>query len=790
MSLLTSLDRKLIRDLLQIPTQLLAIGLVMGCGVAVLIMSVGTHRFLKQTRDTYYENYRFGQIFANTKVAPRHVGERLRGIPGVGSVDLRISNEVVLDVEGVTEPVIGRMISMPANGRPTLNRVYLRAGRQLDPLRSGEVLASEGFMKANKLELDDHIQAVINGRLQDLRIVGIALSPEYIFQIRPGDLLPDEKRFGIFWMNEDELEAAFNMEGAFNSVSLSLMHGTNEDQVIEEVDRILEPYGCRGAYGRDRQVSARFLNDEIQQLRAMAFVAPSIFFGVGCFLLNVVLARLIATQREQIAALKAFGYHNWEVGLHFVKFVLCITAVGASLGGIGGEFLARSMAMMYAEFYRFPVLTYQTDWTVNLAAIGLTVIAAVLATIHPVWNAVSLPPAEAMRPAAPAKFRRTLMDRLQVGRLLTASGRMTLRELERRPLKSFMSSLGIASAVSVLILGNFGVDAIDYLIRFQFILTQRYDVAVSFVEPTSGAVENELTHLPGVLSVETFRSIPVRFHSKQITHLGSVTGLGEKRNLNRVLNTQEEPVELPLKCLALGDKLAEILNIKQGDRLQVDVLEREDVQLEFVVGSIFKEYSGTNAYIEKDYLHQVLQEAVCASGAYLLVDSSEVQKLYQQLKETPRVAGVSVKEAALESFNKTIAENQLRMQSVNIIFACIIAFGVVYNTARISLAERSREFATLRVIGFTRQEVARVLLWELAILTLIAIPMGYAIGYGFCLSMVKGFESEMFRIPLVISPRTMGFAAGVTILAAFISGLIVQRQVNHLDLIGVLKNKE
>ncbi|MCA8996791.1 MAG: FtsX-like permease family protein, partial [Planctomycetaceae bacterium] len=768
---MSALDRKLFRDLRQIPGQLLAISLVMACGVAVLIMSVGTHRFLDHSRDTYYERNRFGNIFAVAKRVPRTVGERLREIPGVGAVDLRIMNDVVLDVAGLDEPVVGRLISLPLNRIPPLNRLYLRRGRRPNPLQPGEVLASEGFVKANKLALGDSVQAVINGRHQELRIVGVALSPEYIFQIRPGSILPDEQRFGIFWMGEQQLEAAFNMEGAFNSVSLSLMHGASEEQVIEAVDRILKPYGCTGAYGRDRQVSARFVDDEIKQLRAMAFVAPSIFFAVGCFLLNVVLARLIATQREQIAALKAFGYHNYEVGTHFLKFVLVIALVGCSIGAFGGEFLARSMATMYAEFYRFPALKYETDWPVNIAAVALTVIASTLATLRPVWRAVSLPPAEAMRPEPPAKFRRTLMETLGIGRLLTASGRMTFRELERRPLKSLMSALGIACAVAVLVLGNFGVDAIDYLIRFQFVLAQRFDVAVTFIEPTSEGAVHELAHLPGVMTVESYRAVPVRFRSRHITHLGAITGLEDRRDLNRVLDSNERPLKLPPKGLMLGDKLAEILQVQAGDLLHVDNLEQDDVQLTIPVSGIFKEYAGTNAYMSRDALHELLQEGPCLSGAYLLVDSNKLEVLYAELKETPRVAGVAVQKATIDSFNETIAENQLRMQSVNLMFACIIAFGVVYNTARISLAERSREFATLRVIGFTRGEVSRVILFELGILTLLAIPLGYAIGYGFCSAMVKGFESEMFRIPVVISTRTMGLAAGVTIAAAFFSGL-------------------
>ena len=785
-----ALDRKLVRDLWQIPGQVLAISLVMACGVAVLVMSLGTLRFLKNTRDSYYDRHRFAHVFGALKRAPRRLEGRLKGIPGVAGVDLRIVNEVVIDVPGLEEPAIGRLISVPKQREVPLNDIYLKRGRYVDPIHSGEVLVSQAFALANSLDVGDSIDAVINGRMQALSIVGIALSPEYIFQIRPGDILPDDRRFGILWINEADLEAAFDMEGAFNSVAISLMRGASEQQVIDQVDRILEPYGSTGAFGRDRQVSAKFLSEEIKQLRAMAVVMPSIFFSVACFLLNVVLSRMISKQREQIAALKAFGYSNIEVGVHYLKFLIVIASIGCCLGTVGGEFLGRGISRLYAEFYRFPVFSYQVDWVLNGVAVLLTTIAAAIATIRPVWRAVVLPPAEAMRPMPPATFHPTIIERLGIERLFSVSLRMTLRELERRPLKSFMSSVGISGAVAVMVLGNFGVDAFGYLIQFQFFASQQYEVSVTFVEETSPGAVDELLRYPGVMHAESFRSVPVRFRARHREHLSGILGLDEDRRLLRILNVDEQPVPLPKRGVLLGDKLAELLDVEIGDRLLVEVLNREDVTWEVPVTGIFTEYAGTNAYMHRDNLHRLIKEGPTASGAYLNVDANHMTRLYRQLKQTPRVAGVAVKTATIESFINTIQENQLRMQSFNLMFACIIAFGVVYNTAQISLAERSREFATLRVIGFTQPEVANVLLGELTLLTLLAIPIGFFIGYGFCWGMVQGFESELFRIPLIISLKTLGFATSVTLIASLVSGLTVRRKVNELDLISVLKNQD
>lgn len=787
---MSALDRKMYRDLLQMPTQVLAIALVISCGLAVLMMAVGTHRYLKRTRDNYYNQYRFAQVFAGVKRAPKPIGERLRQIPGIAALDLRIVNQAVIDVPGLNEPAMGRFISLPPYSEPTLNRVFIRKGRPIDHSRPGEVLVSEAFAIANNLDLGSTLKAVINGRMQPLTIVGFALTPEYIFQIRPGTLLPDERLFGIFWMSELELEAAYNMEGAFNAVAATLTHGASEAAVIADIDRLLKPYGCTGAYGRDLQVSAKFLSDELKQLQSMAIVAPTIFFGVACFLLNVVLERIITTQREQIASLKAFGYSNREVGFHYAKFVLVIATIGSVIGIAGGLHFQEFMSRMYSTVFRFPSFEFEFDFPLIVFGVIITMTVAILATLRPVYKAVSLPPAEAMRPAPPANFGPTLVERVGLHRWLSTSAQMVMRELERRPIKSFMSMLGIAMAVAVLVLGRFAVDGISYLLYFQFSLTQRYDVQVSFIEPTSPGVRRELEQQPGVLLVETMRTVPVRFRSQNRSRLSTITGLGDEPDLYRIISVKERPLKMPPQGLVLGKKLAEILNVKVGETLVVDILERENLTLEIPVNGIVNEMTGVNAYMYRDQLHQILQETDACNAAFLKVDALYADELYQRLKQTPRVASVLVKDAVVESFKKTVAENQLRMQSVNMMFACIIAFGVVFNTARISLAERSREFATLRVIGFTRWEVSKILLGELSILTLLAIPLGYVIGLGFCTILVISFESENFRMPLIISNYTLGLAATVTFLSAMASGWSVQRQINQLDMIGSLKSKE
>ncbi|MGI9471199.1 MAG: ABC transporter permease [Rubripirellula sp.] len=770
--------------------QSFAIGLVIASGIAVFVMSINTLGFLRETRDAYYDRYRFADLFASVRRAPLPVSERLGEISGVATVQTRIVSDVTIDVPSLSEPAVGRLISLPADNRPILNDVYLRQGRMPEPDRSGEVLASDAFFQANSLSLGDQIDAVLNGRLQPLTVVGVVLSPEYVIQIRAGELLPDDKRYGIFWMPREQMEAAFDMDGAFNDVSVRLLRGAVAKDVVDQLDQVLKPYGAVGAIGRDQHVSARFLADEIKQLRATGMVAPCIFLGVAAFLLNVVLSRRIGTHRSIIATLKAFGYSNYEIGWHYLKSSLIVTLLGALLGVVAGIWMGSGLAEVYSEFYRFPSYVYRPDVRVIGVALMIALAAALVGSLRAVRSAVKLVPAEAMQPAIPTNFNRSLFELIGFTNWLPMSARMVMRGLQRRPFSSMLSSLGIAFSVAVMVLSGFGADAIDYLIEFQFSTIQRQDVQVVFNETTTPEARHDLRHLPGVQRVEPFRAVPVVLQHRHRQYRTSIMGLGPERDLYRLLDTKGKPIPLPDAGIVLNDKLASILRIDPGETLDVEFLEGDRQVCRIEVAGIASEYSGTNAYMERHRLNELLRETDAISGAFMSVDSERQSELYRELKRTPQIAAVAIKEATIEQFRDTIAANQMTMTSFTVFFAAVIAIGVVYNTARISLDERSRELATMRVIGFTRMEVSVILLGELAVLTLFAIPLGWLIGYGFSAAMVSGFESELYRIPLVIRPQSYARAAMVTATAATASGWLVRRRLNQLDLVDVLKSRE
>lgn len=787
-----SLNRKLLRDLLTLRGQVIAIVLIVACGIASLVTMMSTYNSLVLSQQAYYSEYRFADVFVQLNRAPAGLVEQIQAIPGVGQVRSRVVATVTLDVPGLADPATGRLVSIPEQRQPMLNDLALRSGRYLQPGRVDEVIASEAFVQANQLALGDQISAVINGRWQRLRIVGTALSPEYIYEISGTELLPDNRRFGVFWMGRQALATGFDLGGAFNDLVLTLTPGAQLEAVTFRLDQLLEPYGGLGAYGRANQLSHRFLEDDLAGLQVTALILPVIFLGIAAFLLNMVLARLVSTQRDQVAVLKAFGYSNGEVGLHFLKLVGVVVGLGAVLGIGLGQWLGANFTQFYTQYYQFPAVDYRAGLGLLLGAVGVSGAAAAVGAFQSVAKVVALPPAEAMRPEPPASFKPTLLERLGWQRGLSPVGRIILRNLERRPWQAGLSVVGISLAVAILVVGGYINDGINMIMTVQFEQVQREDITLTFNQPLPGRVQYDLGNLRGVQRVEPFRAVPVRFRFGHRSYLGSLTGLREPSTLRQLLDRDLQTVALPSQGVMINTKLADLLRLSVGDQITVEVLEGARPTRSVAVAAVVDELLGMATYMQVDALNELMQEGLTYSGAYLLVDQDQLQPLYKQLKATPAIAGVAQRETALGQFQETIAATSGAMNVVLMVFASIIAVGVVYNAARIALSERSRELATLRIIGFTQTEIAVILLGEQAVLTLAATPLGWGLGFGLAwlLNQSPAQNTEMFRVPFVISLGSYSFALVVIVVAAIASGWLINHQLMRLDLIGVLKTRE
>jgi putative ABC transport system permease protein len=788
---MTALDRKLIRDVAHLWGQIVAITLVVACGVASYIAMRSTYDSLLASQQVYYQTYRFADVFAQLKRAPNSVAARISEIPGVAKAEVRVVADVTLDVPGLDEPAKGRIVSTPEKRTSMLNDLYLSEGRYVEPSQRDEVIASQAFAKANGLKPGDSIAAIINGRWQKLRIVGLALSPEYVYEIRGGDIFPDSRRSGVLWMSRESLGPAFNMDGAFNDVALSLAPGAIEANVIERLDKSLDNYGGLGAYGRIDQVSNHFLSNEIAELQVTGTFIPAIFLTVTAFLIHLVLSRLVTTQRDQIAVLKAFGYRDSSIGFHYLKLAFLVIVGGVVLGIGVGWYFGYQITALYMQFFRFPVLSYQVGPVLIGNALLISMGAASIGALAAVRRAASLPPAEAMRPEPPARFHTGFMEKTGLHRLVSPSMRIILRNLERRPVKAMISIFGIALAVGLLVVGFFlYFDTVGRIMDVQFGAVQREDVSVVFNEPRPAEARYDLAHLPGVVRTEPFRAVPARLRFENKNRRVSILGLPGDGDLRRIVTQDYQITAVPQDGILLTTKLAELLGIRPGQTLAVEVLEGKRQVRQIPVAGTVDELIGLSAYMNIDALNKLVDEGASSNGAFLMVDEPAIPRLYAQLKQTPAVSAVSIPQSALASFKDTIAKTINTSTAILIGFSVIIALGMVYNGARIALSERGHELASLRVLGFTRREIGFILLGEQAILTLMAVPLGFALGYGIAGLITVAIDTELIRFPLFVSARTYSLAFIVVAISAFLSGFLVRWRLRHLDLVAVLKTRE
>lgn len=785
-----SIDLKMIRDLKTLRGQSIAIIFVIVAGISVYVSMMSVADTLLRTLESYYIRYAFADGFAVLTRAPESVAERLREITGINQVETRVSAGVNIEMPDYNEPVSGQIISIPEGKQPVLNRLFLRYGRLAAPGRENEVVLNEIFAKAHNLNPGDNLTVIINGRYRRLDIVGIALSPEFIYQSQPGSLFPDPKGFGIMWMGYRALASAYGMEGAFNNVSFTVAPGYRIEDVINRIDILLKPYGSQGAYSRKDQFSHVMISEELNQLEVMAFMLPMIFLAVAAFLLNIVVSRLIALQREQIAVLKALGYSNVAVAIHYLKMVFVIAMIGAVGGTALGVFMGEWYAGIYLEFFNFPFLEYSLNWTVVFTAVVLTGGASLGGALLSVKRALKLPPAEAMRPATPPVYKPTTIERMGIQHLFDQPTRMIIRSIERKWIKSALTVVGISSACAILVMGLFWEDVIDYIIHVQYNIAQRDDLTVTFIKPASASAIHELNSLQGVHYAEPFRIVPVRLHKEHRSYDTGIEGITDAPYLRRVIDKDLRSIPIPRDGMVLTQNLANILHVKPGEKITVEVMEGRRYVRDVPVAGIAEQYLGSGAYMNLQAVNRLVGDGNAISGAYLMIDKKYENDLMQQLGERPGVASIMSSRNAIQSYLDSVAGIILGFAFILSIFAGVIALGVVYNSMRISLSERDRELASLRVLGFTRGEISYILLGEMALLVLCSIPVGFVIGYIFGKITLDALETDMYSFPIIMGSGTFAFAATIVIIAALLSALLMRNRLNKLDMIGVLKTRE
>lgn len=784
------LDRKLVRDLWRLRFQMLAVALLIACGVSVAVMSFSAQRALAEAQAAFYADTRFADVFAQAKRAPESRLAELGRIDGVTAIDARILEAGLMDVPALSRPAIARVISLPDDADRALNQIRLVAGRMPDPARTDEAVALKTFMDAADVELGDRLTAVIQGRAFTFTVVGAVLSPEYVYVPSPESFMPDDAHQGVLWAPRAAVERAAGMSGSFNAVALKLAPGASAASVLADVDRILAPYGGRAAYAREDQASHAFLDAELKELSTSASVLPPIFLVIAAALVHLTVSRLVDAEREQIGLLKAFGYRNSEAAQPYLRMAAAIGLVGALAGGLVGGTLGAAIVDLYRDYFRFPVLAVRFHWLAFGGASLVAVAATIAGSLAAVRRAAALSPAVAMQPLRPAAYRVGPLDRLFRGGAVDQATRVIMRNLERFPVRTLLATLGLAASLALLIGTQFLFDSLDNVVDRTYYRTQRWSESISFAEPRSIAALGEVLRLPAVIAAEPVRTVGARLQANGREELTRIVGLEPDSAFDRPLDARDRRIPFKGRGLVVSEALADRLGVRAGGEVRVEVIDGRAPAAVLPVTGLAHDFSGFAAYMDRRQLNSLMGEGDLASGAHLQLAADHRPVFYGAIERTPQIVGASSRDETVASWRQAMAEAFRVTITFYVGFAAAIAFGVAYNTSRIALSERARDLATLRVLGFGQGECAYILAGELTVLALLAIPLGVLGGQALAHGLVAAYSRDEVRLPAIIGARSYGVSLLAYLSAVVIAGALVARRIWGFDLVAVLKTRD
>ncbi len=787
--------RKLARDLLRRKGSLLALVVIVAIGVGCFVGMASVFRDMDSARAVYYRDHRLADFTVDLKRAPRWAVQSVEGLPNVAAVRGRVSLGVLIDLPGVQEPISGRALSLPTERSDIINNVLLRSGTWFSGTSDREVIVNEAFARENALHPGSRLKVLLLDKQHELLVVGTAMSPEFVYVIPPsGGLAPDPKRFGVLYLQEDFLAKACDLDGACNQV-VGLVHDPSRtalDNTLSLIEDQLDAYGVTTTTPIQEQASARFLADELKGLKVSATVMPGIFLGVAALVLNVLMSRMVAQQRTVIGTLKALGYTTGFITRHYLCFGAAVGVAGGLTGVVLGGWIQLGIEHMYRQFYALPSIEAHSYPGIIAVAFTISVLFSLAGTLKGVRAAARLEPAQVMRPPPPEKGAKVLPERIAfLWRPLPFRWKMILRAVFRNPFRSSVSALAGFVSTAVIFMALSNRDALNYLMNYEFEKVSHQDVTIALRDPEGKRSPLEIARLPGVSATEPQLLVVCDLSNGPYQKRVAVTGIGAGNRLYTPLDRAGEPIVVPDAGLVLTRKLADILSVRVGDKVRLRALVGRRLEVETPVMAIVDTFLGLSAYAEIGYLNHLLGEEWSANVVLGSVFGGSVPAgMLSALKKRPAVVGIGERSRALSQLHETFGQMMGTVISIMILFAGLIAFGSVLNTALVSLSEREREVGTLRVLGYTPSQILEVFSGESLLVNGLGIVLGLMGGVGFAHLLSRAYDTELYRFPVVVRPSQFLVSAFLMTVFVGLAQLLVYRMIRRLQWLDVLKIKE
>ncbi len=789
------LDRKLLRDLYRSKSLLVAITLIITVGVMCFVTMQTSYHNLTSAKSRYYQQCRMADFWIEAKKIPLADIDDIRQLPGVAQVDTRVQFYATVDIEASVKPINGLVASLPNSRTTLINDILIQQGDYFSKQRENEVIVSDKFARQHRLFPGSRIHLLLNNRRQELIVAGTAISSEFTYLLGPGALLPDPESFGVFYVKRSYAEDIFDFEGGANLITgrFSPNLKQNSAVLLEQMEDRLDDYGIFSTYELSEQASNQFLTNEIDGLKSFASVMPTIFLLVAALILNVMLSRLVRQQRTTIGTLKAIGYSDGTIFIHFLKLGFVVGVVGSVVGSVSGFYLAAAMTVVYEQYFEFPDLCNEFHFETHLIGLIASLTCALSGSFFAARSALRLVPAEAMRPAPPQSGRAILLERITwFWQHLSSAWRSTLRGLSRHWMRTSVAIFAAAMGSALLVTGFMMIAAQNFLIDFQFHRVSRSDVDLTFGDEISQDSLSELKRLSGVDRVEPLLSVSCTLVNGPYRKKIAIQGVSPDATLSVPRDPRGEPIGIPESGLVLDQRIAATLQVLPGDELMFTPVSGEKLTQVVRVAKLTDSFLGLSANADIGYVSRLIGESDIMNGAQLAVDSTPAHRveLYRQLKQMSNVRSINDRQQLTQVLTDTLLQNQLVMIGMLVFFSSVIFLGSILNASLVSLAERQSQVAMFRALGYGEWEIGLIFLRESVCTNSIGTLLGLPLGYLLTVLMSQSFSTDLIRLPIVWNNWIAFATITLAIIFTSFAQTLVQRTINTMDFMDALKNKE
>ena len=788
------LDRKLRRDLYAARGLLTAIVVILSLGVSAYVANLSLYFNLERARSNYYGQCRMADFWVDIQKIPRVEVERLAQVSGISELQSRIVMAVTIDLQDEPKPVSGQLISMPADPQPIINGLLLKEGTYFTEFYREEVILSYGFAKARGIRPGDRLRVILNDHMEELLVVGTAISPEFLFARAPGAMIPDKSTFAQLYVKREFAEEATSLEGAANQLCglLAPEFRSRPGVVLETLEDLLIPFGEATSTQLSEQGSNQQLSSDLAQIRSINLIVPSVFLCVSALILDVLMMRMAQQQRTIIGTLKALGYTNFQLLAHFLKFGIVIGLSGGVVGAAFGYWLAGVILTLFNQLYELPNIVNRTYPSIVGGCLALGVIVACVGTLRGVWQVIALMPAEAMRPKPPEAMRRVALEGLQtLWRKLDFRWQMVFRSLTRNRIRTFTNIFSSAMGTALILQTLQVSDALNELLEFTFEQMLVSDFDLTFKDELDFDAYLAVSRLPGVDDAEPVLNVACTFYHGHRKRQGALSGIFPGARLTVPQNSDGTLIPIPDYGIMLSDALARKLQAQVGDTISFVPTKGERRQIRIPVAAIVQSYVGMTAYANFKHLNQLLGEELSLNAVQAVVDSrpTVVHAFYQQLKQIPALQGFAAIREQKAQLKQLLAPVDT-INSLLIVFAGLLCCGSIITSSLISLAERRQEIATFRVLGYQPHQIGAIFLRESLLVNSVGIVLGLPIGYWFARYIVAAVGTDTTRLPFIITPTTWYFAVALSLLFTAFGFLPVYRAINRMNWKEVLSVRE